>query len=34
VTAKNAGTYMLISAGPDRLFGTGDDIVVGGGGGQ
>jgi prepilin-type N-terminal cleavage/methylation domain-containing protein len=34
VTAKNAGTYMLISAGPDRLFGTSDDIVVGGGGGQ
>jgi len=33
-TAKYAGTYILISAGPDRKFGTADDIVSGGGGGQ
>jgi prepilin-type N-terminal cleavage/methylation domain-containing protein len=34
VSAKHAGTYILIAAGPDRMFGTSDDIVVGGGGGQ
>ena len=34
VTAKYAGTYILISAGPDRIFGTSDDVIVGGGGGQ
>ena len=33
-SAKFAGTYILISAGPDRKFGTADDIVMGGGGGQ
>ena len=33
-TAKYAGTYILISAGPDRKFGTADDIISGGGGGQ
>jgi prepilin-type N-terminal cleavage/methylation domain-containing protein len=33
-TAKNAGSFMLIDAGPDRLFGTADDIIVGAGGGQ
>jgi type II secretory pathway pseudopilin PulG len=32
--AKNAGSYMLIDAGPDRIFGTDDDIIVGAGGGQ
>ena len=34
VTAKNAGSYMLISAGPDRKYMTDDDIIVGGSGGQ
>jgi prepilin-type N-terminal cleavage/methylation domain-containing protein len=33
-TAKYAGTYILISAGPDHRFGTADDIISGGGGGQ
>jgi prepilin-type N-terminal cleavage/methylation domain-containing protein len=33
-TAKNAGSFMLIDAGPDRIFGTADDIIVGAGGGQ
>jgi prepilin-type N-terminal cleavage/methylation domain-containing protein len=33
-SAKFAGTYILISAGPDRKFGTADDIIMGGGGGQ
>jgi prepilin-type N-terminal cleavage/methylation domain-containing protein len=33
-TAKFAGTYILISAGADRKFGTDDDIVYGAGGGQ
>jgi type II secretory pathway pseudopilin PulG len=28
------GSYLLIDAGPDRLFGTADDIVVSAGGGQ
>jgi prepilin-type N-terminal cleavage/methylation domain-containing protein len=32
--AKYAGTYILISAGMDRKFGTADDIISGGGGGQ
>ena len=32
--AKSAGSYLLIDAGPDRIFGTNDDIVVGAGGGQ
>jgi len=31
--AKFAGTYILIGAGPDRKFGTSDDILMGGGGG-
>jgi prepilin-type N-terminal cleavage/methylation domain-containing protein len=31
-TAKYAGTYILISAGLDRKFGTADDIIMGGGG--
>jgi prepilin-type N-terminal cleavage/methylation domain-containing protein len=31
-TAKYAGTYILISAGLDRKFGTSDDIIMGGGG--
>jgi type II secretory pathway pseudopilin PulG len=31
---RNAGSYMLISAGPNRLFGDGDDIIYGSGGGQ
>ena len=30
--AKFAGGYMLICAGPDRKYGTDDDVVVGGGG--
>jgi len=34
VTARNAGSYMLIDAGVDRVFGTVDDIVIGSGGGQ
>jgi len=33
-TAKFAGTYILISPGADRKFGTSDDIVYGAGGGQ
>jgi hypothetical protein len=33
-SAINAGTFILISAGADRIFGTQDDIIVGGGGGQ
>jgi len=33
-TAKYAGTYILISAGLDRKFGTADDIIMGGGGAQ
>jgi hypothetical protein len=33
-TARNAGSYLLIDAGPDRIFGTDDDIIVGAGGGQ
>jgi hypothetical protein len=32
--AKNAGSYMLLDAGADRVFGTDDDIIVGAGGGQ
>jgi prepilin-type N-terminal cleavage/methylation domain-containing protein len=32
-SAKYAGTFILISAGPDRKFGTSDDILMGGGGG-
>jgi prepilin-type N-terminal cleavage/methylation domain-containing protein len=32
-SAKYAGTYILISPGPDRKFGTADDIIMGGGGG-
>jgi prepilin-type N-terminal cleavage/methylation domain-containing protein len=31
-TARYAGTYILISAGLDRKFGTADDIISGGGG--
>jgi hypothetical protein len=31
-TAKYAGTYILISAGLDRKFGTSDDLIMGGGG--
>jgi prepilin-type N-terminal cleavage/methylation domain-containing protein len=33
-TARSAGSYLLIDAGVDRIFGTDDDIVVGAGGGQ
>ncbi|HYE21143.1 MAG TPA: type II secretion system protein [Tepidisphaeraceae bacterium] len=33
-TARGAGSYMLVSAGADRLYGTSDDIVYTGGGGQ
>ena len=33
-SARGAGSYILISAGPDRRFGTPDDIIVVGGGGQ
>ena len=33
-TAKGPGTYIIFSAGPDRLFGTQDDIIYTGGGGQ
>jgi prepilin-type N-terminal cleavage/methylation domain-containing protein len=33
-TARSAGSYLLIDAGADRIFGTDDDIVVGAGGGQ
>jgi prepilin-type N-terminal cleavage/methylation domain-containing protein len=33
-SAKNAGSYLLLDAGPDRVFGTDDDIIVGAGGGQ
>jgi type II secretory pathway pseudopilin PulG len=34
-TANSAkGSYLLIDAGPDRIFGTADDIVVSAGGGQ
>ena len=33
-TARSAGSFMLICAGPDRIFGTKDDIIQGGGGGQ
>jgi len=32
-TARFAGTYILIGAGPDRIYGTADDMIVGGGGG-
>jgi prepilin-type N-terminal cleavage/methylation domain-containing protein len=32
-SAKYAGSYILIGAGPDRKFGTADDIIMGGGGG-
>jgi len=31
---RNNGGYLLISAGPNRLFGDGDDIIYGSGGGQ
>jgi hypothetical protein len=31
-TAKYAGTYILIAAGKDGIYGTEDDIVMGGGG--
>jgi prepilin-type N-terminal cleavage/methylation domain-containing protein len=30
-TATPRGRFVLISAGPDRVFGTGDDIIVAGG---
>ena len=33
-TARNAGSYLLLDAGADRVFGTDDDIIVGAGGGQ
>jgi prepilin-type N-terminal cleavage/methylation domain-containing protein len=33
-SAKGAGSYILISAGQDRRYGTPDDIVFYGGGGQ
>jgi len=33
-TARAAGTYLLIDAGPDRIFGNDDDIIVSAGGGQ
>jgi type II secretory pathway pseudopilin PulG len=36
-TAKNAryaGSFIMISAGADRVYGTTDDLIVGGGGGQ
>jgi hypothetical protein len=33
-TARFAGTYLLLDAGPDRIFGTDDDIIIGAGGGQ
>jgi prepilin-type N-terminal cleavage/methylation domain-containing protein len=33
-TAKGAGSYILISAGQDRRYGTADDIIFYGGGGQ
>lgn len=32
--ARGNGTYLLISAGGDRIFGTSDDILFSGGGGQ
>lgn len=31
--ARYAGTFMLIGAGADRVYGTDDDLIVGGGGG-
>jgi type II secretory pathway pseudopilin PulG len=34
IGAVNAGSYILLDAGPDRLFGTPDDILVGAGGAQ
>jgi hypothetical protein len=34
LTAKFAGTYMLIAPGSDRVYGNTDDIVMGAGGGQ
>lgn len=34
VTAKGAGSYILISAGQDRRYGSADDIIFYGGGGQ
>jgi len=34
VSARGAGSFMLISAGPDRVFGNDDDILYTGGGGQ
>ncbi|HEY7115671.1 MAG TPA: hypothetical protein VH475_03735, partial [Tepidisphaeraceae bacterium] len=33
-TAKGAGTYILICAGADHKFGTADDLIYTGGGGQ
>lgn len=33
-SAKFAGSFILIGAGPDHLYGTSDDIIMGGGGGQ
>ncbi len=33
-TARGAGSYMLISAGPDHIYGNQDDIIQSGGGGQ
>jgi prepilin-type N-terminal cleavage/methylation domain-containing protein len=34
VMARYAGTFILIAAGPDATYGTPDDIITGGGGGQ
>jgi len=33
-SSAKGGGYLLIDAGPDRIFGTSDDIIVGAGGGQ
>lgn len=33
-TARGAGSYMLISAGPNHIYGDQDDIIQSGGGGQ
>jgi prepilin-type N-terminal cleavage/methylation domain-containing protein len=32
--ARGAGSYLLLNAGPDRILGTDDDIIVSAGGGQ
>jgi prepilin-type N-terminal cleavage/methylation domain-containing protein len=33
-TARGAGSFLLISAGPDHIYGNDDDIIQSGGGGQ